>query len=165
MVLDRRDKFRLGIEPLKWLCWPCAPFHPVIDPPRSGEKFGGTWLLGRPPDLAAKAKGDKRRVGKRERPEVAYGRDPRDPRDTVKAGLPAPQSPAMEAHIPRSASEAGPPGERAETADARTLRRVGGEERPRLRGRTGHLRHARTSMTEGKRDGLPGASPRATGVP
>ena len=64
-----------------------APFHPVIDPPRSGEKFGGTWLLGRPPDLEAKAKGDSSMVGKRERSEGAYGRDSRDPRDTVKAGL------------------------------------------------------------------------------
>src|SRR4051794_27857649 len=53
------------------LSWPCAPFHPVIDPPRSGEKFGGTRLLGHPPDLAAKAKGESSMVGKRERPEGA----------------------------------------------------------------------------------------------
>jgi len=53
------------------LCWPCAPFYPVIDPPCSGEKFGGRWLLGRPSDLAAKAKGDNSMVGKRERPEDA----------------------------------------------------------------------------------------------
>ena len=94
----------------------------------SEEKFGGRRLLGRPPDRAAKAKGESSMVGKRERPEGVYGRDSRDPRAMVKAGLPEPQSPAMQAHIPRSASEAGPPGERAETADARTLRRVGGEE-------------------------------------
>src|SRR6266542_497764 len=37
-----------------------APLHPVIDSPRSGEKLGGSWLLGRPPDLAATAKGDSR---------------------------------------------------------------------------------------------------------
>src|SRR5438045_2515198 len=66
------------------MCWPCAPFHPVIDPPCSGEKFGGMWFLGRPPDLAAKAEGGKRMVGKRERSEGAYDRDSRGPRDTVK---------------------------------------------------------------------------------
>src|SRR4051794_28061667 len=92
------------------LCWPCAPFHPIIDPPRSGEKFGGMRLLGRPSNLAAKAKGDKSMVGKRERPEGVYGRDSRDPRAMVKGRLLEPQSPAMQAHIPRSTPEAGPPG-------------------------------------------------------
>jgi hypothetical protein len=87
-----------------------APFHPVIDPPRSGEKLGGMWLLGRPPNLAAKAKGDRSMVGKRERPEDAYGRGSQDPRDMVKGTLPEPQSPVMHAHVPRSASGAGPPG-------------------------------------------------------
>jgi hypothetical protein len=65
-------------------------------------------------------------VGKRERSEGAYGRGSRGPRDRVKARLPEPQSPVMQGHVPRSASEAGPPGERAETAAPRTLRRVDG---------------------------------------
>jgi hypothetical protein len=97
-------------EGLAALSWPCAPLHPVIDPSRSGEKFGGTWLLGRPPNLTAKAKGDKSMVGKRARSEGAYGRGSRDPRDMVKARLPEPQSPVMQGHVPRSAPEAGPPG-------------------------------------------------------
>ena len=66
---ERREEF---IALMHRLCWPRAPFHPVIDPPCSGEKFGGVRLLGRPPDLAAKAKGDKSMVGKRERSEGAY---------------------------------------------------------------------------------------------
>ncbi len=53
------------------------------------------WLLGHPPYLEVKAEGDSSMVGKRERPEDAYGRDSRGPRDTVKAGLPEPQSPVM----------------------------------------------------------------------
>ena len=40
-------------------------------------------------------------VGKREREEDAYARDPRDPRDMVKGRLVEPQSPAMETHILR----------------------------------------------------------------
>jgi RNA-directed DNA polymerase len=52
-------------------------------------------------DLAAKANGDKSMPSKRERPEGAYGRDSRGPRDTVKARLPEPQSPAMQAYVPR----------------------------------------------------------------
>ena len=83
----------------------------------------------------------------------------------VKGRLLEPQSPVMQAHIPRSASEAGSPGERADTAEARTLRRVGGGQQVHSRGRTGHLRRARTSMTEGRRDGLRGASPMVTEVP
>ncbi|CAA9546498.1 MAG: hypothetical protein AVDCRST_MAG88-458 [uncultured Thermomicrobiales bacterium] len=47
----------------------------------------------------------------------------------------------------------------------RTLRRVGGGQRAHARGRTGHLRRARTSLTEGKRDGRSGASPTITEVP
>ena len=53
------------------MCWLRAPFHPVVDPPRSGEKLGGLWLLGHPPYLAAKANGDNSMVGKRERSEDA----------------------------------------------------------------------------------------------
>ncbi len=108
------------------LCRLRAPFHPVIDPPRSGEKLGGPRLLGHPPHLAAKAKGDRSMVGKRERPEDAYGRGLRDPRDMVKGRLPEPQPPVMQGHVPCSTADAGPPGWRAETADPRTLRRVGG---------------------------------------
>jgi len=68
-------------------------------------------------------------VGKRERLEGVYGRGSQDPRAMVKAGLPEPQSPVMQGHIPRSAPEAGSPGERAETADARTLHRANGGQR------------------------------------
>ena len=85
-------------------------------------------LLGRPPYLEAKAEGDSSMVGKRERPEGAYGRDPREPRAMVKAALLEPQSPVMQGHISRSASEAGPPGEHAETADVPTLHRADGAE-------------------------------------
>jgi len=91
------------------LCWPCAPFHPIIDPPRSGEKFGGMWLLGHPPYLEVKTEGDSSMVGKRERPEDAYGRDSRDPRDTVKAGLPEPQSPVMPHSSPAARLRRGHP--------------------------------------------------------
>ena len=108
------------------VCWPCAPFHPVIDPPCSGEKFGGVRLPGHPPDLAAKAKGESSMVGKRERLEGVYGRDPRGPRAMVKAVLPELQSPVMQGHIPRSAPEAWSLGEHAETADVRTLHRANG---------------------------------------
>jgi hypothetical protein len=45
--------------------------------------------------LAAKAQGDTSMPSKRERPEGAYGRVPRDPRDTVKAGLPELQFPGV----------------------------------------------------------------------
>ena len=77
------------------LSWPCAPSHPVVDPPCSGEKLGGIRLLGHPPYLVAKANGDRSMVGKRARPEDAYGRGSRGPRDTVKGRLPEPQPPVM----------------------------------------------------------------------
>ena len=41
-------------------------------------------------------------LGKREEPEDAYDCVPRDPRDMVKATLPEPQPPAMQAYIPGS---------------------------------------------------------------
>jgi RNA-directed DNA polymerase len=50
--------------------------------------------------LEAKAKGDKSMSLKRRRPEGVYGLAPQDPRDTVRALLPKPQFPAMEAYIP-----------------------------------------------------------------
>ena len=77
------------------MCGPCAPFHPISDPPRSGEKCGGRWLLGHPPDLAVQAAGDSSMVGKRARPAEAYDRGARDPRATVQARVPAPQPPGM----------------------------------------------------------------------
>ena len=63
---------------------------------------------------------------KRERPEDAYGRVPRDPRDTVKAGLPELQSPGVlgtpSAH---SVSTAEPPGYGGMQEAAGTLHPVG----------------------------------------
>ena len=56
---------------------------------------------GSPAYLAAKAKGDRSMPRTRVRPAGAYGRDPQDPRDRVKAGLPEPEFPAMQAYIPR----------------------------------------------------------------
>ncbi|MGH8060219.1 MAG: hypothetical protein ACREOH_23775, partial [Candidatus Entotheonellia bacterium] len=50
--------------------------------------------------LEAKAKGDTRMLRKRSRPEGVYDLAPQDPRDTVRATLPTPQSPAMQAYIP-----------------------------------------------------------------
>jgi RNA-directed DNA polymerase len=51
---------------------------------------------------AAKAQGDCSMPLKRGRPEDAYGRVSRDPRDMVKGTLLEPESPAMEAYIPRA---------------------------------------------------------------
>ena len=71
------------------------------------------WLLGHPPDLAVRAEGDSGMAGKRERPEDAYGRGSRDPRNTATTELPAPQSPAMQhaspaAHLRRGRPESAP---------------------------------------------------------
>jgi hypothetical protein len=57
---------------------------------------------GSPAYLAAKAQGDRSMPRTRVRPAGAYGRDPQDPRDRVKAVLPEPEFPAMQAYIPRS---------------------------------------------------------------
>src|SRR4051794_19250782 len=51
--------------------------------------------------LAAKAKGDCSMPSKRERSEDADDPVPQGPRDTVRTGLFEPQSPAMQAYIPR----------------------------------------------------------------
>ena len=50
---------------------------------------------------AAKAKGDRSMPSKRERSEDADDPVPQGPRDTVRTGLFEPQSPAMQAYIPR----------------------------------------------------------------
>jgi hypothetical protein len=52
--------------------------------------------MGHPNNLAAKAKGETRISGKRERPEDADGRVLQDPHDMVRAALPEPQSPAVQ---------------------------------------------------------------------
>ena len=52
--------------------------------------------MGHPNNLAAKAKGENRISGKRERPEDAYGRDPQDPHDKVRARLLESLSPAVQ---------------------------------------------------------------------
>src|SRR3954452_11787931 len=51
--------------------------------------------------LAAKAKGDRSMPSKRERSEDADDPVPQGPRDTVRTALFEPQSPAMQAYIPR----------------------------------------------------------------
>ena len=55
-------------------------------------------LLGHPIDLKAKAGGEKSMPEKREVLEDAEGAVPQGPRDRAKAGLPEPQSPAVEVH-------------------------------------------------------------------
>ena len=55
-------------------------------------------LLSHPIDLKAKAGGEKSMPEKREIPEGAEAVVPQDPRDKAKAGLPEPQSPAVESH-------------------------------------------------------------------
>ena len=52
-------------------------------------------------NLAVKAKGDKSMLVKQGKSEDAYGLVLQAPRDTVKAKLLEPQSPAMKAYIPR----------------------------------------------------------------
>src|SRR5262245_28042580 len=51
--------------------------------------------------LTAKARGDKSMSEKREAREGVYRVVLRDPRDTVRAGLPKPQSPAVKLHTRR----------------------------------------------------------------
>jgi len=51
--------------------------------------------------LNAKARGDSSMLIKRKTPEDAYGAVLQDPCDMVRAKLPKPQSPGMEAYIPR----------------------------------------------------------------
>jgi hypothetical protein len=51
--------------------------------------------------LAAKAKGDRSMPLTRERAEDASARDSQGPRDTVKARLLEPESPVMQAYVPR----------------------------------------------------------------
>src|SRR5690349_17718237 len=75
--------------------------------------FTGRWIpfterrgleettLGPTADPAAKAKGNRSMPSKRERPEDADGRVPQGPRDKVRTALFEPQSPGMQAYIPR----------------------------------------------------------------
>jgi len=50
--------------------------------------------------LKAKANGDSSMPVKRKASEDAWGADPQDPCEMVRAKLPKPQSPAMQAYIP-----------------------------------------------------------------
>ncbi len=59
---------------------------------------------------AAQAKRDNSMPLKREQSEGVYGYVPQDPRAMVTATLPEPQPPALQAHGPRTTSDAGPPG-------------------------------------------------------
>ena len=58
-------------------------------------------LLGHPIHLKAKAGGEKSMSEKREPLEDAEGAVLQDPRDRAKAGLPEPQSPAVQTHTRR----------------------------------------------------------------
>ena len=68
--------------------------------PRRGPEFKAQTLR-RPPYLDPKGRGDKSMVGKREMSEDVYGMVPQRLRDTVRAGLPEPQCPAVELHTRR----------------------------------------------------------------
>jgi hypothetical protein len=67
----------------------------VLNPWHSQEELGGTFL-GHRVHLKAKAGGDKSMPEKRGPLEGTEGVAPQDPRDKAKAGLPEPQSPAVE---------------------------------------------------------------------
>ena len=73
----------------------CAPRDAVLNPWHSQEELGGTFL-GHRVYLKAKARGDKSMPEKRGPLEGTEGVAPQDPRDKAKAGLPEPQSPAVE---------------------------------------------------------------------
>jgi hypothetical protein len=55
----------------------------------------------RPPSLDPKGRGDKRMGGKRAMLEDVYGMVPQRLRETVRAGLPKPQCPAVAPHTRR----------------------------------------------------------------
>jgi hypothetical protein len=78
----------------------CAPRNAVLNPWRSQEELGGTFL-GHRVHLTAKARGEKSMPEKRGMLEDAKGVAPQGPRDRAKAGLPEPQSPAVEMHTRR----------------------------------------------------------------
>ena len=69
----------------------------MLNPWRSQEELGGSFL-GHRVHLTAKARGDKSMPEKRGSLEDAKGAAPQGPRDRAKAGLPEPQSPAVETH-------------------------------------------------------------------
>jgi len=75
----------------------CAPRDAVLNPWHSQEEFGGI-LLGHPIYLKAKTGGEKSMWEKQGALEGVYRVALQDPYDRVKAGLPEPQSPAVEAH-------------------------------------------------------------------
>jgi hypothetical protein len=77
-----------------------APWDAVLNPWHSQEELGGTFL-GHRVYLTAKARGEKSMPEKREPLEDAKGAVPQGPRDRAKAGLPEPQSPAVETHTRR----------------------------------------------------------------
>jgi len=45
------------------LCWPRAPYHPMIDPPRRGETWGGRRRLGQRLTQRRKPNGTGNRTG------------------------------------------------------------------------------------------------------
>jgi hypothetical protein len=67
----------------------------MLNPWFNQEELGGMFL-GHLVDLKAKAGGEKSMPEKRESLEDAEGAVPQGPRDKAKAGLPEPQSPAVE---------------------------------------------------------------------
>ena len=69
----------------------------MLNPWRSQEELGGMFL-GHRVNLKAKAGGEKSMPEKRGPLEDAKGDAPQGPRDRAKAGLPEPQSPAVEPH-------------------------------------------------------------------
>ena len=77
----------------------CAPRYAMLDSWCSQERFGGK-PLGHLIDLKAKAGGDKSMSEKQEVSEDAYDAALQGPRDTAKARLPEPQSPAVQAAHP-----------------------------------------------------------------
>jgi hypothetical protein len=77
-----------------------APRDAVLNPWHSQERLGGM-SLGHRDYLRAKAGGDKSMPEERGSLEGAEGIAPQGPRDRAKAGLPEPQSPAVQMHTRR----------------------------------------------------------------
>src|SRR5262249_46299076 len=99
-----------------------APRDAVLNPWHSQEELGGRFL-GHRVNLKAKAGGDKSMPEKRGSLEDAKGAAPQGPRDRAKAGLPEPQSPAVEMHTRRyGVSSAALPGAGRSRFAARHLR-------------------------------------------
>jgi hypothetical protein len=78
-----------------------APHNRVLDPFTQKGGVRKIKTLGSTAYLEAKAKRDNSMPLKRGMPESVYGIASQDPRDTVRAGLPEPQFPAMQSHISR----------------------------------------------------------------